>query len=37
MADAKYTPRLKTLYQTKYAAELKDELKLYRGKGSGIV
>ena len=28
MADAKYTPRLKTLYQTKYAAELKDELKI---------
>ena len=28
MADAKYTPRLKALYQTKYAAELKDELKI---------
>ena len=28
MADAKYTPRLKALYQTKYAAELKDELKV---------
>ena len=29
MAEAaKYTPRLKTLYQTKYVSELKDELKI---------
>ena len=28
MADAKYTPRLKALYQTKYAAELKNELNI---------
>lgn len=28
MAETSYTPRLKALYQTKYAAELKDELKI---------
>ncbi|MFZ2560067.1 MAG: 50S ribosomal protein L5 [Candidatus Nanoperiomorbaceae bacterium] len=28
MAETKYTPRLKTLYQTKYVAELEKELKV---------